>query len=145
MVGVAASDAAAGDAAASDDAAGDAAAGDAAAGDAAAGDAAVGDDAAGDAAAGDAAAGDSEVPSELGLTKAPPAILALDSALSAPLALTLPLTSAEMDVMRSFHRGLPRNSLSTAMYRVTYPLYQVRDYVNSMENVQAAPTQARRM
>ena len=91
------------------------------AGDAAAGDAAAGDDAAGDAAAGNDAAGDAEVRSGLGLTKAPPAIF-LQTALSAPLAPasipdSLTRTSVEMDVVRSFHTGLPRNS--------PFPLYTI--------------------
>ena len=143
--GVTAGDAAAGDAAAGDDAAGDSTAGDSAAGDAAAGDSTAGDDAAGDStasddAAGDATAGDAEVCSRLGLTKAPPTIL-LQTALSAPLAPTsipdsLTRTCAEMDVVRSFH-----TQASRAVYHSIIPPYQVREHVNSIEDVQAALTQ----
>ena len=100
----------------------------------------AGDDAAGDAAAGDATAGDAEVRSRLGLTKAPPTIL-LQTALSAPLAPTsipdsLTRTCAEMDVVRSFH-----TQASRAVYHSIIPPYQVREHVNSIEDVQAALTQ----
>ena len=90
---------------ADDDAAGDDAAGDTAAGDTAAGDDAVGDDAAGDDAAGDDAAGDAEVRSGLDLTKAPPRNISSDCIIICPHR-----PSAEMDIVGSFHTGLPRNS-----------------------------------